>query len=151
LPGLLVRLGQLFVELRLLLGRLVLLFGLLLGFLHLLQGLLESLLCLFLVPLLLRLPLLVFLLLRQVVGVAVGVVRIVVAGNDVGPVRPLRSGLVGGERRRVRALRSTWAGWRRRTPPSVSTTAAATARTHFIYARYRRALNHRPACAPGMP
>jgi NAD(P)-dependent dehydrogenase (short-subunit alcohol dehydrogenase family) len=40
----LVRLGQLFIQLRLLLGRLVLLFGLLLGFFHLLQGLLDGLL-----------------------------------------------------------------------------------------------------------
>jgi len=114
LPSLLVRLGQLFVQLHLLLGRLVLLFGLLLGFLHLLQGLLEGLLRLFLVLVLLLLPLLVFfLLLRQVVGVVViglGVVRIVVARNDVGA-----SGLVGGEWRRVCAPRSTPEGWRRRT------------------------------------
>jgi hypothetical protein len=32
----------------------------------------------------------------------------------------------------------------------VRTTVAATPLTHFIYARYRRALDHRPACAPDL-
>ena len=140
MPGLLVRLGQLFVQLHLLLGRLVLLFGLLLGFLHLLQGLLEGLLRLFLVLVLLLLPLLVFfLLLRQVVGVVViglGVVRIVVARNDVGA-----SGLVGGEWRRVRARLDR----RRRDGGDEQTERKRNRRSdplaHFIYERYRRLLD----------
>jgi len=100
LPELLIRLGQLFVELRLLLGRLVLLFGLLLGLLHLLNRVLTLLLSLFLVLFLLLLPLFVFLLLRKFVGVVVISVGLGVVRTVVGP---LRSGLVGGEWRRMRA------------------------------------------------
>ena len=137
MPELLIRLGQLFVELRLLLGRLVLLFGLLLGLLHLLNRVLTLLLSLFLVLFLLLLPLFVFLLLRKFVGVVVISVGLGVVRTVVGP---LRSGLVGGEWRRMRARLDRRRGMAATNTPSARTTAAATTVTHLISARYRRRL-----------